>query len=55
MARSLTITPEDNPTTSPLLTGFLVIGVGVLLLTTLVGAASVTGEAPADAAPIVAD
>lgn len=51
MARSLQIQPEENPSTSPLLTGFLVIAVGWLLLTALfsaptVDAAEVDATAP---------
>ena len=54
MARSLTIKPEENPTTSPLLTGFLVLGVGWLVLTMIFGAATVDGVPEAQATPAAA-
>ena len=42
MARSLTVQPEENVSTSPLLTGFLIFAVACLLL------AGVFGAAPSD-------
>ncbi|MGC6492848.1 MAG: hypothetical protein ACON5B_08400 [Myxococcota bacterium] len=52
MARSLTVKPEDSPSTSPLLTGFLVVAALVLLATAL-GPGGYTAEAP-PAAPVEA-
>lgn len=46
MARSLTVKHEEQPATSALFTGFLVIAIACLLLSTLAGFV-----APADAAP----
>lgn len=48
MARSLTVKPEDDPRTSPLLTAFLLIAFGWLL------AAALISEAPADDAGLPA-
>lgn len=48
MARSLTITKEENATTSPLLTGFLLLAVAWLLASALFGA-------PADAAVVASE
>ncbi|MCO4743877.1 MAG: hypothetical protein KC912_03750 [Proteobacteria bacterium] len=47
MARSLTVTHEENPSTNPLLTGFLILAAAVLMLSALLGAPSATGEVPA--------
>ena len=47
MARSLTIKHEENATTSPLLTGFLLFAMGWLLLTAMAGYAGDFSGAPA--------
>ena len=48
MARSLTIQQEETASTTPLLTGFLLLAVSLLLLGTLFGSFTAT-SAPADA------
>lgn len=54
MARSLTVQHEENPSTSPLLTGFLLFAVAWLVLGTfLAGAAE--AEADTAAADVVAE
>lgn len=47
MARSLTIQQEDTASTNPLLTGFLLFAVGILMI----GALAAAQYEPAQAAP----
>lgn len=48
MARSLTVKHEENPSTNPLLTGFLILAAVVLMASALLGAPAANGEmAPA--------
>lgn len=44
MARSLTVTHEENPSTNPLLTGFLVLAAAVLLASALFSSPPANGE-----------
>ena len=44
MARSLTVTHEENPSTNPLLTGFLLLAFAVLMDTALLSAPAANGE-----------
>ena len=51
MARSLTIQQEETASTNPLLTGFLVLAVVLLMMGALFGSFAAT-SAPADAPPV---
>ncbi|NCG17613.1 MAG: hypothetical protein GWP91_01175 [Rhodobacterales bacterium] len=53
MARSLTIMREETATTSPLLTGFLVISVCWLLLSAMSGYATDTAAAPQNGTTVI--
>lgn len=44
MARSLTVQHEENPSTNPLLTGFLLLAAAVLMASALLGAPAVNAE-----------
>lgn len=54
MARSLTIQHEERATTSPLLTGFLLLAAAWLLLAALFGADAYSADAPTAAPSTVA-
>ncbi len=52
MARTMTVTQEETAATNPLLTGFLLLAVAVLLLGGLAGAVTDGGVAVASDAPV---
>jgi hypothetical protein len=52
LARSLTIKREENASTSPLFTGFLVIAVAWMLLSALFGGSADAAVSPIASAPL---